>query len=768
MSESSLPKIDPERIRRAKRLLARVRESAMGDFDHDVPPPPDPDDRGYRLVLAALVIVLSSAMIAVLAVPGSAFLGRMVGIVADRLVIAGPGGAIELPRIAQRSVIVGTDGGIVATLAGEENRRVVTLPQIAPIARNAVLAIEDARFYQHNGIDGGGLVRAVFANARAGRVREGGSTITQQLVKNVLVGSERTIERKLREAQYAVALEKEMSKSQILELYLNETYFGDGVYGIETAAEYFFGIPASKLDPVQSALLAGIIAAPERTNPFDDPDRATARRNTVLRRMAEEGFIERSDVAKMQAAPLGAEKHPLPPATEPYFVDFIKRQILDDPRFGATRSDRAKALFQGGLRIETTLDLRLQAAARTSVDSVLNRKGDPAGALVSVEPTSGAVRAMVGGRDFNTEQFNLAIGNNRQAGSTFKPFVLTAALDQGISPGLTLNTPSPLRTTDDLGKPWAPANYSGRGEGLMNMRKATELSVNTYFVQLIQLVGPDKVVEMAHRMGITSPLEPYASLALGTFGVSPYEMASAYGTLANNGIACKPFTIRRVLAADGTEILRNDPSCTRAIDATIAATATQMLKAVIDRGTGRRNGQIGRPAAGKTGTTDDYTDSWFMGFTPQFSTAVWLGFPDSTKRGLYNIHGLPQVFGGSLPAEIWNKFMKTAHDGLPTVAFPEPPKVEMTNVPTLIGLHRDDALARLNAAGLSVRTQIVPGSLSPGIVVAQLPSPGTQVEKGTLVEIQVSDGSQATSPPIVIEPTPEPSPTPSEPSPTPS
>ncbi|HVL89174.1 MAG TPA: PBP1A family penicillin-binding protein [Actinomycetota bacterium] len=761
MSDSSIRgEYDPERIRRAKSFLQRIRDSAMGDFDHDIPPPPERVDRAYRFALASIVIVLASAMIAVMALPGSAFLGRMVGIVADRLVVAGPGGKIEAPRIAQRSVIVGAEGGIVATLAGEENRRVVSLPQIAPIARNAVLAIEDARFFHHSGIDGAGLVRAVFANARAGQVREGGSTITQQLVKNVFVGNERTLERKLREAQYAVALEKEMTKSQILELYLNETYFGDGHYGIETAAEYFFGTPASKLDAVQSALLAGLIAAPERYNPFEFPERAKARRNTVLGRMAAEGFIERADLEKLKAAPLGVEKHPLPPAKEPYFVDFIKRQILDDPRFGATRSERAKALFQGGLRIETTLNLRLQDSARQAVDTVLDEDGDPAAALVSVEPATGAVRAMVGGRDFNSEQFNLAIGTNRQAGSTFKPFVMAAALDQGISPGLTLDTPSPYRTTDDMGKPWAPANYSNRGEGLMNMRKATELSVNTYYVQLIELVGPDKVVDMAKRLGITSPLEPYKSLSLGTFGVSPYEMASAYGTLANNGIACKPYTIRRVLAADGTEILRNDPSCTRVVDATIAATAVDILKGVIDRGTGRRNGQIGRPAAGKTGTTDDYTDAWFMGFTPQFSTAVWLGFPDSTERGLYNIHGLPQVFGGSLPAEIWNKFMKVAHDGLPAVAFPEPPTVEFTTVPTLVGLHRDDAMTQLKSAGLNVRTRIVSSSLSPGIVVAQLPSPGTEVEKGSLVEIQVSDGSEATSPPEPQDPTPEPYPSP--------
>ncbi|MGH2830306.1 MAG: penicillin-binding protein, partial [Actinomycetota bacterium] len=660
-----------------------------------------------------------------------------------------------------RSVIVSTNGEPIATLTGEENRRIVPLAQIAPIARNAVLAIEDARFYEHNGIDGSSLLRALFANAKAGRVREGGSTITQQLVKNVLVGSERTIDRKLREAQYAIALEKQLkSKSRILELYLNETYFGDGVYGIETAAEYYFGTPAAKLTTVQAALLAGLIAAPERYNPLTRPRTALARRSTVLRRMAGERFITREEADRLDKAPLGVSKHPLPKPVEPYFVDFIKKQILEDSRLG-TPAERERALFQGGLRIETTLDLRLQKAAREAVDSVLNLPKDPAGALVSVEPTTGMVRAMVGGKDFNTEQYNLAIGNNRQAGSVMKPFVMTAALNEGVSPGLTLDTPSPLFTTDELGRPWRPRNYSGRGEGLMSMRRATELSVNTYFVQLIKLIGPQKAVDMAVKLGITSKLEPYSSLALGTFGVSPYEMSSAYGTLANGGVACRPFTIRRVVAANGKELARNDPSCKRVIDSTVVAQATNLLEGVILRGTGRRNGQIGRPVAGKTGTTDDYTDAWFIGYTRQFATAVWLGFPESTKRGLHNIHGLPDVFGGSLPAQIWNKYMKVAHKDLPVLAFPAPPAAERVPVPDVLGRPRDEALPIIKAAGFTVRTAIVAGTQAPGIVISQNPGPGTIAEKGTLIEIQVSDGTGSTYPsptptatPYGAEPTP--------------
>ncbi|MHB8510613.1 MAG: penicillin-binding protein [Actinomycetota bacterium] len=725
---------------------ARLADRASGGFEHDVPPPPaDRKGRGHRLVVAVIIIAMSSSLIAVAAIPAAALLGRFVGTISDRLAAVGPNGKIVVPPIGQRSVILDRNGQMIATLAGAENRIIVPLDQIAPIARQAVIAIEDARFYQHNGVDRSGILRALFANATAGRVLQGGSTITQQLVKNVLVGNERTLDRKIKEAQYAIALEREpgMTKERILEMYLNETYFGGGVYGMEAAAEYYFGEKALMLTAPQAAMLAGMIAAPERFNPITNARETLDRRNTVLQRMADQGYISRDDANKFSNWPLGAGHHPLPPIKEPYFVDFIKRQILDDPRFGRTETDRANALFQGGLRIETTLDLKLNAAAEDAIDQVLNLKGDPAAALVSIEPSTGRVRAMVGGKNFKSQQYNLATGDNRQAGSTFKPFTLVTALNQGISPGLTLDTPSPLHLKDALGHPWNPENYSHHGEGLMNMRKATENSVNTYFIQLVQMVGPANVVATAHAMGIQSPLQPVPSLVLGTMGVSPYEMASAYGTLANNGIYCKPFTISRVLAADGKEIMRNDPQCTRVIDATIAAEADDILQGVILRGTGKTNGNIGRPACGKTGTTDDYTDAWFMGFTPQFSTGVWLGYPESTKHKLHNIHGYPDVFGGSLPAMIWNRFMTAAHKGLPVIPFPPPPAPIYSSVPNVVGELRDQALAQLKASGFEVKTIYVASQTPAGTILSESPSPGTQVEKGTLVELRASDGSLA-------------------------
>jgi penicillin-binding protein 1A len=760
---------DPKTIERLKSLPRRARALGKsflvraGEAAEPVSRDRPPADRSigsnlHRFVLTAGIIGLISALIAALSIPGLAFISRVVGSVSSRFA-AGPAGKVVLPEFAQRSVILAADGSVIATLAGEQNRRVVTIAEVPPLTREAVISIEDARFYSHRGIDATGLARAILSNAKAGRLEEGGSTITQQLVKNLFVGPEKTLDRKIREAQYAVALERSMTKSQILELYLNETYFGEGAYGIGAAAEFYFGKPVGQLSVAESALLAGVIRAPERFGPFASAKAALERRNLVLRRMAAEGYIKDSEAARLSKTPLGAKRHPLPQPIEPYFVEFIKEQIQSDPAFGETRADRARAIFQGGLRISTTLDLKLQTAARQAVAAVLTSpKTDPSSALVSIDPRTGAVKAMVGGRDFNALRYDLAVQGTRPAGSAFKPFTMVAALEAGVSPGFTQDTPSPVRLVDAEGKEWTPANYSHRSEGAMDMRRATELSVNTYYAQLINKIGPEKVVDMAHKLGITSHLDPYLSLALGTFDVSPFEMASAYATLANGGVRCRPFAMTRVTNPTGKVIFRADPSCSRVIDGTIAAQATAILQGVIERGTGRRNGKLpGRPAAGKTGTTEDYADAWFMGFTRQFSTAVWMGYPESTKRKLHNIHGYPRVFGGSLPAMIWNRFMRAAHTGLPVLTFPKPPPAVAAVVPDLAAKTQQEATAAVEAAGLTPYVQIVPSALPAGIVAGQSPAPGYIAEAGNRVTIQISDGSGLAPPP---PPNPSPSPSP--------
>jgi len=708
--------------------------------EHVSPPMVLGGDLALRAVLLMVVAVLTGALVALFAAPGIGIIGKTVGAVTDKFDVET--GSAVLPNIAQRSVVVDRNGKVLATLAGEENRKFVPLRQIPRRARNAVIAVEDTQFYQHHGVDLAGLVRATLLNFRSGSVRQGGSTITQQLVKNTLVGTERTLERKIKEAKLAVELEKTMTKDEILELYLNETYFGNGVYGMGTAAEFYFGRPAKKMPLAQSALLAGLIKAPESYEPLDNPEAARARRTTVLRRMLDEQMITSEQYERANAAKLGAEAHDLPGGKSPYFVEFVKLRILEDDRFGESREERARALFQGGLRIETTLDLGLQDEARDASEGVLNLKDDPASALVSIDPKTGGVVAMVGGEDFEESKFNLAVQALRQPGSTFKPVTMVAALEAGITPTHTLNTPSPLKVQDPgTGRTIKVHNYDRVGHGLLDMRRATELSVNTYYMQLIQEVGPAEVVDAARRLGVRAELDPVLSLALGTLGVPPLEMASAYATLANNGVHCEPFAITRVTGADGSTIIRNEPKCERTISASVAAAATQILRGVPERGTGRANGQIGRPVTGKTGTTDEYTDSWYAGYTPQFATVVWIGFPESTERSLYNIHGLAKVFGGSLPAMIWSQYMRAAHEGLPVEDFPKPPRIGRAEVPDVRGMTFAEARDVLEGKGFTVQRTFVTHHRARGTVLGQDPSAGTRVTKGSVISLRVSNGA---------------------------
>lgn len=707
--------------------------------------------RRLRVWLLFAVVGATSFLGTILAAPAIFLTQRSVGAIAERF--SQPIEQVALPDVAQRSIVFDRNGKVIATLTGVENRKVVALSNIGQIAQDAVISVEDSNFYLHRGVDLAGLVRALLSNLRAGGISQGGSTITQQLVKNTLVGNERSLDRKITEARMAVRLEEDMSKEEILETYLNETYFANGVYGIGTAAEYYFGKPASKLNLSQAAMLAGMIRAPENYEPFDNPDEAKRRRAYALGRMLDEGKITRKQHDRALGEPLGAKPHPVAPSKTPYFVEAVKAQIMSDPAFGATREDRAAALFSAGLRIETTIDLEMQDDAQRAVETVLNQSGDPDAALVSIEANTGAVLAMVGGRNFEEEKFNLATQGRRQPGSTFKPFTMVAALENGFAPALTFDTPSPLVTTDGTGATYTVNNYSGNGEGFMSMRQATAFSVNTYYIQLIEHVGPDKVSELATRLGIETELGPYASLALGSVAVSPFELASAYATLANEGTRCAPFSITRVIDARGKALLRTEPDCEEVLDPNVALMASDILRGVPEFGTGRTNGQIGRPVTGKTGTTDDYTDSWYAGYTPQIATAVWLGFAESTERQLKNIHGLPKVFGGSLPATIWSKFMRAAHEGLPVLDFGNPSAIGSVAVPTVIGLPLREARSKLEEAGFfTVETKMVASSEPLGTVLAQDPV-GTAA-RGVLVRLSVSNGAAP-------KPSPTPSPTPS-------
>lgn len=551
---------------------------------------------------------------------------------------------------------------LLTNLFFDQDRVIVPLSYIPTKFRQAVISIEDERFYVHRGVDFKAITRAVFVDIKAGKAAEGASTITQQYVKNAFLTSDKTVERKLKEAVLAYELEKILTKDQILEKYLNTIYFGQSAYGIETAAHTFFGKQAKDLTLAEGALLAGIIRIPNAYSPYTNPEKAKMRRDLVLTKMFEKGYIAKNEFEATIKQPivLVPQKPKNIPAA--YFVEYVKQQLID--KYGTNM------VFKGGLRVYTTIDQNMQSSAENSVKKVLNRAGDPSASLVSVDPRNGYIKAMVGGTDFNVQKFNLAVQSKRQPGSAFKPFVLAAALEKGVSVSKGYAS-SPVRIKMP-GKDWSVRNATeGSGGRSMNLREAMAKSVNAVFARLIMEVGPEKVVAVAKKMGITSPVDPFPSIALGGLrvGVSSLEMASAYATFANNGSHHKPVAIVKVTDSSGKVLEEHKPAPVQAVNPTTAYLVTDILKNVIRGGTGRA-ASIGRPAAGKTGTTQNYGDAWFVGYTPHLSTSVWIGYSDS-KKPMKNVHGI-RVAGGTFPAQIWRLFMNEALSGLPRIDFVRP------------------------------------------------------------------------------------------------
>jgi penicillin-binding protein 1A len=671
---------------------------------------------------------------------------------------------------------------VLAVLRGKQSRILVGPNEISDRMKLAIVAIEDKRFYEHRGVDVHGIMRAIWQDLRHKQVVEGGSTITQQFVKNTYTKDQRSIGRKLKEAALAWQLEQRWSKDRILTAYLNTIYFGNGAYGVQQAALTYFHHGADELGWAEAAMLAGIPADPSRYDPATNPKAARERRDLVLKAMLDQGDLTTAEYENARKAKLpnpenvhlSGERGPAP-----YFTNYVQQQLID--RYGAGR------VFGGGLHVRSTIDLNVQRFARQSITKWLTDPNGPSAALVAVDPRDGSVLAMIGGNNYRRSQFNLAVQGERQPGSSFKPFVLAAALKDGISPDSEFESgPVQIPLGD---KVWYVHNYENSDLGRISLATATQESDNTVYAQLTQLVGPAAIVRTAKQLGISSPLKNYFAIGLGAEAVNPLEMARAFSAFDNGGLRIDgaafgnhPRAISMVRNEAGRIVDNNLPVGRHVLTANTAALVTSLLQGVVRAGTGR-NAQLsdGRPAAGKTGTTENYGDAWFVGYTPQLVAAVWVGYPTRLKPMLTEYHG-DAVAGGTYPALIWKSFMERSlaylHDppaDFPGISLPysvprnvvyrngqleldngncsntkqllyftgeTPPrtancKVNEVEVPTVVGRSISQANARLAAQPLTPRYVYEPAKplQKLGVVVGQFPKKGTlsSYDKVTLV-----------------------------------
>jgi len=703
---------------------------------------------------------------------------------------------LETPTLPQRSVILAADGTRMAVFY-EQNRITVPLTKIAPAMKRAVIAIEDARFYEHGGVDLRGTLRAVVTNARAGDIEQGGSSLTQQYVKNVLIeaaGEDReaieaaraqNVSRKIQELRYAIALEEKLSKDQILERYLNISYFGASAYGIEAAARRYFSVPATKLNLQQAALLAGTIQKPVAYDPLRNPGAAGTRRNIVLDRMAQVGYISPEQAAKAKKARLGLK--PSDPTNgcvtstnAAFFCDYVLNVIKNDPVFGKTKGDRVKLLLRGGLTIHTTLDAKAQKAATAAVRKGVEAKNRVAAAIAMVEPGTGDIKAMAVNRTFGegrgktkvnyAADFAYGGSSGFQAGSTFKPFVLATAIEQGIPLATRFDTPSKYTATKfkscnggRFTDVWSPSNYGGNSYGRIDMRTATWRSVNTYYVQLEERTGVCKPPALAEKMGVRradgKPLLRDRSFVLGVDEVSPLRLAEGYATFAARGVHCEARSITGVVDRTGKKLRVPERNCQRAMDAGVADAVNSVLKDVIDGPDPNRTGgavSLGRPAAGKTGTTDRTIAVWFAGYTPDLAAAVWVGDPrgNKNKYALRNVrirgNFYGQLTGGRFAGPIWQEAMQGALKGVKERGFKDPdPKYLRGNeirVPDVRGFRVNRAVAELERLGLSVAVedQRVPSRQPAGSVAFTSPNGGFRAFAGDTIRVYVSGGTDFT------------------------
>jgi penicillin-binding protein 1A len=555
--------------------------------------------------------------------------------------------SLEVPKRPPAIQILGLNGRTLAT-RGDMGGAAVALKDLPAYLPNAFLAIEDRRFYQHRGIDLVGVGRALVANVLRRNVTQGGSTLTQQLAKNLFLTQARTLDRKLQELVLALWLEHKFSKREIFELYLNRIYFGAGAYGVEAAAQRYFGKSARQVTLAEAAMLAGLVKSPSRLSPARNPDGAERRAHVVLMAMVEAGFINE----RLATAAIAQEPRILK-ATAGGTVNYVADWVMDvvNDLIGAVEQD---------IVVETSIDPLLQAAAEKALVDDLAQKGERfgvgQGALLAMSP-SGAIRALVGGRNYSDSQFNRAIAAKRQPGSAFKPFVYLAALERGLTPE-SIRDDRPIDV-----KGWRPENYNREYLGPVTLTRALANSLNTVAVRVVLEVGPKAVVRIAHRLGIASPLNANASIALGTSEVSVIELVSAFAPFANGGFAITPHVVERVRSVEGKTLYRREAeSLGRIVDERHVAMMNAMMRETLVSGTAHKADVFGWPAAGKTGTSQDFRDAWFIGYTAHLVTGVWLGNDDNSPTR--------KITGGGLPVEIWSRFMKPAHQGIALAELP--------------------------------------------------------------------------------------------------
>jgi penicillin-binding protein 1A len=653
-----------------------------------------------------------------------------------------------------------------------ERRIFVPLAQIPHTLREAIIATEDHRFYSHWGLDPIGIARAVVQNYRRGRIVEGGSTITQQLTKVLFLTPDKSLERKLKEAVLALELERRYSKDRILEMYLNQVYFGHGAFGVEAAARTYFGKSVSELEIHEAALIGGLPRAPSSYSPFERPETAKLRRETVLRRMVDYGTLKEDDAKRLARTDLGL----IPPerrrTTGQYFLEYVQ-QVLET-RYGADM------VFKGGLNVYTTLNPWMQLAAEQAVRDGLKaletrtskgKPGDhPEGALITIEPQTGYVKAMVGGYDFLRSEFNRAVLARRQPGSAFKPFVYTAALEAGFTPASIIEDSPVTYPIGRNGTAWKPENYDRLFRGPTTLQQAVEESVNVVTIKLQERVGVNRTIQVARRFGITSPLTVDLTLALGTSDLSLLELTSAYSAFSNQGVWMPPTAVRYVTDAQGRLLEEHVPEGKEAVSPEVAYLITHMLKGVVERGTGQGAKALNRPVAAKTGTTNDYSNAWFIGFTPRLATGVWVGYDRPRSLGR-------DETGSRVAVPIWTSYMQKVVGKGPKEDFPVPERValvpvdldpsnECVRIVTMAFVRGTEPEVSCGARRQAI-TPGVPGSLPPftsdsaptvpGMAPSSSLPPGTSAAPGTAPSPPPFPGSTR-SPGAAPSPSPTPPP----------